>query len=105
MSQRRQDQLADRRNHLDLQINLLSEQENSKMLAMLAALLRQQGLALDDPEVAALQEATRPEVLVQQLADSIELSGKLMTYGSLKFRAVSNIVVSSRDERAIYHHE
>src|SRR5437016_1162153 len=67
MSQRRQDQLADRRTHLDLQINLLSEQENSKMLAMLAALMRHQGLALDDPEVAALQEATRPEVLVQQL--------------------------------------
>src|SRR3989442_15690682 len=55
MSQRRQDQLADHRNHLDLQINLLSEQENSKMLAMLAALMRHQGLALDDPEVAALQ--------------------------------------------------
>jgi uncharacterized membrane protein len=73
MSQRRQDQLADRRNHLDLQINLLSEQENSKMLAMLAALLRQQGLALDDPEVTALQEATRPEVLVQQLEEALEL--------------------------------
>jgi uncharacterized membrane protein len=72
MSQRRQDQLADRRNHLDLQINLLSEQENSKMLAMLAALLRQQGLALDDPEVTALQEATRPEVLVQQLEQALE---------------------------------
>jgi uncharacterized membrane protein len=72
MSQRRQDQLADRRNHLDLQINLLSEQENSKMLAMLAALLRHQGLALDDPEVTALQEATRPEILVQQLEQALE---------------------------------
>jgi len=72
MSQRRQDQLADRRNHLDLQINLLSEQENSKMLAMLAALMRQQGVALDDPEVAALQEATRPEVLLQQLEEALE---------------------------------
>ena len=72
MSQRRQDQLADRRNHLDLQINLLSEQENSKMLAMLAALMRHQGLALDDPEVAALQEATRPEVLVEQLERALE---------------------------------
>jgi len=50
MSQRRQDQLADRRNHLDLQINLLSEQENSKMLTMLAALMQHQGLALEDPE-------------------------------------------------------
>ena len=72
MSQRRQDQLADRRHHLDLQINLLSEQENSKMLAMLAALMRHQGLALDDPEVAALQEATRSAVLVPQLEQALE---------------------------------
>jgi uncharacterized membrane protein len=64
--------LAARRNHLDLQINLLSEQENSKMLAMLAALMRQQGLALDDPEVVALQEATQPEVLLQQLEQALE---------------------------------
>jgi hypothetical protein len=42
------------------------------MLATLAALLRHQGLALDDPEVAALQEATRPEVLVQQLEQALE---------------------------------
>jgi uncharacterized membrane protein len=71
MSQHRQNQLADRRNHLDLQINLLSEQENSKMLAMLAALMQHHGLALHDPEVAALQEATQPEVLVQQLDQTL----------------------------------
>ena len=71
MSQHRQNQLADRRNHLDLQINLLSEQENSKMLAMLAALMQHHGVALHDPEVAALQEATQPEVLVQQLDQTL----------------------------------
>jgi hypothetical protein len=42
------------------------------MLAMLAALMRQQGVALEDPEVAALQEATRPEVLLQQLEEALE---------------------------------
>jgi uncharacterized membrane protein len=72
MSQHRQEQLATRRNHLDLQINLLSEQENSKMLTMLTALLPHQGVALDDPEVEALQEATQPDVLVQQLEQALE---------------------------------
>ena len=71
MSQNRQNQLSDRRNHLDLQINLLSEQENSKMLAMLAALLQHQGLALHDPDIVALQEATQPEVLAQQLDQTL----------------------------------
>src|SRR6185369_3607083 len=35
MSQNRQAKLNDRRNHLDLQINLLAEQENTQMLRML----------------------------------------------------------------------
>jgi uncharacterized membrane protein len=37
MSQNRSNIQADQRNHLDLQINLLSEQENTKMLQMLQA--------------------------------------------------------------------
>src|SRR5687768_14770543 len=35
MSQNRQSRIADRRNQLDLQINLLAEQENTEMLRML----------------------------------------------------------------------
>jgi hypothetical protein len=45
ISQNRQNRISELRNHLDLQINLLSEQENSKVLAMLEALLRFHGLA------------------------------------------------------------
>jgi uncharacterized membrane protein len=38
MSQNRSNVQADQRNHLDLQINLLSEEENTKMLQMLQAI-------------------------------------------------------------------
>lgn len=72
ISQNRQSQIAERRNHPDLQINLLSEQENSKMLAMLEALLRHHGLVQPDPEVASLAEATQPDLLVQQIAQTLE---------------------------------
>ena len=49
ISQNRQSRIAELRNHLDLQINLLSEQENSKVLAMLEALLQYHGLVQPDP--------------------------------------------------------
>jgi uncharacterized membrane protein len=39
MSQNRSNIQADQRNHLDLQINLLSEEENTKMLQMLQAMV------------------------------------------------------------------
>jgi uncharacterized membrane protein len=71
ISQNRQSRLAEIRNHLDLQINLLSEQENSKMLAMLEALLRHHGLVQPDPEITSLEEATRPDMLVQQIEESL----------------------------------
>jgi uncharacterized membrane protein len=64
--------MSELRNHLDLQINLLSEQENSKMLAMLEVLLRYHGLVQPDPEVASLEEATQPDMLAQQIEESLE---------------------------------
>jgi uncharacterized membrane protein len=72
ISQNRQSQITELRNHLDLQINLLSEQENSKMLAMLETLLRYHGLLQPDPEVASMEETTQPHMLVQQIEKTIE---------------------------------
>jgi uncharacterized membrane protein len=61
MSQNRSALQADRRNHLDLQINLLSEDENTKMIQMLQALCEQHGLQIGkNPEIEAM--ATRTEV-------------------------------------------
>ena len=55
MSQNRGSAQAEQRAHLDLQINLLSEGENTKMLEMLQALCAHQGLAIArDPEVEQL---------------------------------------------------
>lgn len=67
ISQNRQGNLADRRNHLDLQINLLAEQENSKILTMLKALMEHVGIADIDPEVHVLSQSTQPEKLVEQI--------------------------------------
>jgi uncharacterized membrane protein len=72
ISQNHEERLTEKRNHLDLQINLLSEQENSKMLRMLEAIHERLGIALSDPEVELLEETTRPGSLVQQIEQIIE---------------------------------
>jgi uncharacterized membrane protein len=71
ISQNHEERLAQRRNHLDLQINLLSEQENSQMLKMLESIERHMQIRRD-PEGQALQEATNPEQLTNQIKDVIE---------------------------------
>ncbi|MES3002124.1 MAG: DUF1003 domain-containing protein [Pseudomonadota bacterium] len=68
--------IADRRNQLDLQINLLSEQENTKMLQMLDQIAKKVGVHVkNDPEVRALEEATRPEALVEQIEEAFSGAG------------------------------
>lgn len=63
--------VAERRNQLDLQINLLAEQENTQMLQMLERIARKVGAHIDnDPQVRALEEATRPETLVEQIEEA-----------------------------------
>lgn len=42
------------------------------MLAMLEALLRFHGLVQPDPEIASLAEATQPDMLIQQIEQSLE---------------------------------
>ena len=59
---------SDRRNQLDLQINLLTEQENTKMLQMLERIGKKLGVSMDDdPAVRILKKATHPEALVEQI--------------------------------------
>jgi uncharacterized membrane protein len=63
--------ISERRNQLDLQINLLSEQENTKMLQLLDSIAKKVGAHVeDDPQVRALEEATRPESLVRQIEEA-----------------------------------
>jgi uncharacterized membrane protein len=71
ISQNHEERLAQRRNHLDLQINLLSEQENSQMLRMLQTIQEHLKIA-HDPDVQVLQEAAKPEDLIGQIKEIIE---------------------------------
>lgn len=68
ISQNHDTKISERRNHLDLQINLLSEQENTKMIIMLQAIAAKVGAEIDqDPHLQALSEKTEPEKLVRQI--------------------------------------
>jgi uncharacterized membrane protein len=68
ISQNHDSKISERRNHLDLQINLLSEQENTKMIAILQSIAAKVGAEIsDDPHLQALSEDTAPERLVQQI--------------------------------------
>lgn len=68
ISQRHETQLTEQRSHLDLQINLLIEQENTKMLKMLKSIAAKVGAEIDaDADLAAMEQSTRPEQLLEQI--------------------------------------
>ena len=73
ISQNHDTKISERRNHLDLQINLLSEQENTKMLTMLRAIAEKVGADLSqDEQVRAMSEETKPQQLVKQIKEREE---------------------------------
>jgi uncharacterized membrane protein len=68
ISQNLETRISERRSHLDLQLNMLSEQENTKMIAILLAIAEKVGADLShDPQLEALGEETMPERLVEQI--------------------------------------
>ena len=68
ISQNRASRISERRNQLDLQINLLTEQENTKMLEMLQRISRAVGVTdHGDPSLDVLEQATRPDKLAEQI--------------------------------------
>ncbi|RYZ79059.1 MAG: DUF1003 domain-containing protein [Proteobacteria bacterium] len=73
ISQNRQGYLDERRNHLEMQINLLTEQENTKTLWMLERIAEKVGADISgDPELQVLEEATRPERLLEQIDSTLQ---------------------------------
>ncbi len=75
ISENRQSRVDERRSHLDLQINLLSEQENTKMLQLLKEIADKLGVdSSRDPTVSVLEQATRPEKLVEQIDGTVAKS-------------------------------
>ena len=72
MSQNRAAKISDKRGHLDLQLNMLTEQENTKMLRMLEDIGRVVGAEFcSGPEVEVLATATQPEALSQQIDQAV----------------------------------
>lgn len=68
ISQNYELRISDRRNQLDLQINLLTEQENTKMLQMLERIAAKVGAGGgDDPDIRILKESIHPEKLIAQI--------------------------------------
>lgn len=67
ISQNHEERVTERRNHLDLQINLLAEQESSKTLLMLGAIHKHLGIEDEDVDLHVLQQATDPDQLIDQI--------------------------------------
>jgi len=72
MSQNRQSKLAERRNRLDLQINLLAEQETTVILRLLCQLCHKAGISIDDATIAALEQQTKADRVVRQIERAAE---------------------------------
>jgi len=73
MKQNRMSKRSDRRNELNLQIDLLSEREATKMLQMLKAMCDHMGLGqvAGDEEVRELSEVTKVESIAHQLEEKL----------------------------------
>ncbi|MBC7500448.1 MAG: DUF1003 domain-containing protein [Herminiimonas sp.] len=67
ISQNYELRISDRRNQLDLQINLLTEQENTKALQMLERIAKKMGIDEEDPDLRILEQKTDPEKLISQI--------------------------------------
>jgi uncharacterized membrane protein len=76
MSQNRMQRLADRRAHLDLQIDLLAEREVTAMLKMLRAICQKQGIHLGglERDLQALLEETDVTALASDLEQKLPAS-------------------------------
>lgn len=74
ISQKRLGRLADERAHLDLQINLLTEQESTETLRLVRALCEHTGAAVksDEAIASALAEPTRPGAVAKAVKRHLE---------------------------------
>jgi uncharacterized membrane protein len=76
ISQNRAARVTEKRSHLDLQLNLLSEQENTKMLLMLEQIGHAVGAEVSGiPGVSILAEPTKPEELSDQIDEAASEAG------------------------------
>ena len=76
MRQNRMAKHAARRDHLNLQIDLIAEKEITKLLQMVSAICAQMGLnhIAEDKELREFSQATSVEKLTQRLDDTLPVS-------------------------------
>jgi uncharacterized membrane protein len=75
ISQNRQAKLNERRNHLDLQINMLAEQETTEVLRLLRLLCERSGVEINNVgNGQVFEEETKPAEIVRQIRGEIEES-------------------------------
>ena len=70
ISQNRQARISDRRNRLDLQINLLAEQETTEQLRLLRLLCQKLDIPLT--RSSAMEQPTSPDKILRQIEKAIE---------------------------------
>jgi uncharacterized membrane protein len=73
MRQNRMSKRAEQRDHLNLQVDLISEKEITKLLQMVRAICERMGLdqVADDNELREFSQATSVETLTQRLEDTL----------------------------------
>ncbi|SRR5258706_13332259 len=74
MSQNRSSEIADLRNEVDLQINMVAEEEISKALTLLRLIGEKLDIAeiINDPELRIMEQALDPAELVKQTRDELD---------------------------------
>jgi uncharacterized membrane protein len=76
VTENREAAVAERRMHLDLQINLLAEQENTRMLVLVNRIAEHLGVPLsEDAETKALAKKTEPGRILDQIDQCLKKSG------------------------------
>jgi uncharacterized membrane protein len=74
ISQNRQAKLSERRNQLDLQINMLAEQETTEILRLLRVICDHCGVRVDHEEIGPWLQPTKPEQILKQIQERIDHS-------------------------------
>lgn len=72
ISQNRQNMVDARRNHLDLQINLLAEQESTEALRLLRHIARKLDVHMSGADEKAFEEETRPDKIISEIEKRVE---------------------------------
>ncbi len=74
ISQNRQEAIADQRNNLDLQINLLAEQENSEMMRLLTAIGETLGISTPKEKLETLSQQTD----LREISEKLDKANKAL---------------------------